>query len=83
MNNESAEIMRMFETVMLPYAKRPIQLYPESLQKEIEDANTWLYTDINNGAYKAGFSSNQDTGVAFANNFQVLNCDSGPYTRYP
>ncbi|CAE7600102.1 yqjG [Symbiodinium sp. CCMP2456] len=72
-NNESAEIMRMFETVMLPYAKRPLELYPPSLQQEVEDTNTWLYTDINNGAYKAGFSSNQDVyEAAFAAYFAAL-----------
>ena len=72
-NNESAEIMRMFETVMLPHAKRPVQLYPASLQKEIDEANTWIYTDINNGAYKAGFSSNQDVyETAFLAYFQAL-----------
>lgn len=72
-NNESAEIMRMFETVMLPFAKRPIELFPSSLQKEIDEANTWIYTDINNGAYKAGFSSNQDVyETAFSAYFAAL-----------
>lgn len=72
-NNESSEIMRMFETVMLPLAKRPLDLYPESLREEIDAANTWIYTDINNGAYKAGFSSNQDVyEAAFKNYFAAL-----------
>ena len=72
-NNESAEIMRMFETVMLPYAKRPLELYPAALQKDIDEANTWIYTDINNGAYKAGFSSSQDVyETAYAGYFSAL-----------
>jgi len=61
-NNESSDIMRMFQTVMLPLAKNKIDLYPEDdvLRKKIDEASAWIYTDINNGAYKAGFSSNQD-----------------------
>eukprot|EP00927_Polykrikos_kofoidii_P072636 TRINITY_DN68736_c0_g1_i1.p1 TRINITY_DN68736_c0_g1~~TRINITY_DN68736_c0_g1_i1.p1 ORF type:complete len:335 (+),score=31.34 TRINITY_DN68736_c0_g1_i1:73-1077(+) len=72
-NNESSEIMRMFETVMMPFAKRPIILYPEQSHADIEEANTWVYTDINNGAYKAGFSSNQDVyEAAFHAYFKAL-----------
>lgn len=72
-NNESSEIMRMFETMMLPLAKRPVKLWSEDLQAQIDEANTWIYTDINNGAYKAGFSSNQDVyEAAFATYFAAL-----------
>jgi putative glutathione S-transferase len=58
-NNESSEIMLMFETVMLPFAKRPLNLCPSEHRAKMEEVNTWIYTDINNGAYKAGFSSDQ------------------------
>jgi len=72
-SNESSEIMRMFETAMLPYAKRPMDLIPQAMQAQIDAANTWVYTDINNGAYKAGFSSNQDVyEAAFATYFAAL-----------
>jgi putative glutathione S-transferase len=72
-NNESAEIMRMFETVMLPHAKISVNIYPEALQAKIDEANTWIYSDINNGAYKAGFSSSQDVyEAAFENYFTAL-----------
>merc|ERR1712051_780623 len=65
--------MRMLETVMLPHAKRPINLYPELLREKVDEANTWIYTDINNGAYKAGFSSNQDVyETAFDTYFAAL-----------
>lgn len=59
-SNESSEMMRMFETVMLPLAKSQVDLYPEGARERIDEVNTWIYSDINNGAYKAGFSSNQD-----------------------
>lgn len=64
-NNESAEIMRMFTTALLPLARNPgeLNLYPTAdvaMIAKVDETNAWVYTDINNGAYKAGFSSNQD-----------------------
>lgn len=60
-NNESSEILRMFETVFLPLSSHaaPPVLYPAACQEEIDKINAWVYQDINNGAYKAGFSSAQ------------------------
>lgn len=65
-NNESAEIIRMLDrhAVALGSAlddqQRPV-LYPEddALRNEIDQLNELIYTNINNGAYKAGFSSDQ------------------------
>lgn len=66
-NNESAEIVRMMETEMKELSRFPLDqvpdLYPmddESKRQEIDALNDWIYKDINNGSYKAGFSSNQD-----------------------
>jgi glutathionyl-hydroquinone reductase len=61
-NNESAEILRMMGTVLRPLAKRgdTINLYPADLATEIDRVNDWMYKDIANGSYKAGFSSNQE-----------------------
>jgi putative glutathione S-transferase len=60
-NNESAEILRMMGTVFRPLAKYShlYHLYPPELMDTINHLNDWIYTDIANGAYKAGFSSNQ------------------------
>jgi len=62
-SNESAEILRMMGTVLRPLAKRgsDMELYPADLATEINDMNDWIYKDIANGSYKAGFSSNQET----------------------
>lgn len=68
-SNESAEIIRMLNehaTTLgstLDPKERP-DLYPtgpdaELLRKEIDDLNADIYARINNGAYKAGFSSDQ------------------------
>lgn len=50
-------------------------LYPDhpDLRAEIDELNALNYTDINNGAYKAGFSSDQSVyAVAFEAYFEAL-----------
>ena len=53
-------------------------LYPvgdgqEGLRQEIDALNQDIYVNINNGSYKAGFSSDQDTyATAFGNYFKAL-----------
>ncbi|KAK7047385.1 S-glutathionyl-(chloro)hydroquinone reductase [Paramarasmius palmivorus] len=61
-NNESSEIIRMFNTAfndMIPPEKAKIDLYPENLRKEIDALNEWVYPDINNGVYRSGFATTQ------------------------
>lgn len=63
-NNESAEIIRMLDAQATALGssrpERP-RLRPDetALQSEIDALNARIYTTINNGAYKAGFSSDQ------------------------
>ena len=35
-------------------------LYPENLQKEIDELNQWIFHDVNNGVYKAGFARSKE-----------------------
>eukprot|EP00549_Striatella_unipunctata_P020304 CAMPEP_0118687884 /NCGR_PEP_ID=MMETSP0800-20121206/8624_1 /TAXON_ID=210618 ORGANISM="Striatella unipunctata, Strain CCMP2910" /NCGR_SAMPLE_ID=MMETSP0800 /ASSEMBLY_ACC=CAM_ASM_000638 /LENGTH=361 /DNA_ID=CAMNT_0006585105 /DNA_START=576 /DNA_END=1661 /DNA_ORIENTATION=- len=59
-SNESADIVRMISKNAIALgATFPLDLYPEKLSKEIDELNEVIYQTINNGAYKAGFSSNQ------------------------
>ncbi|CAI6342085.1 unnamed protein product [Periconia digitata] len=59
-SNESSEIIRMFyyafDDLVAPSYKN-VDLFPEKLRKDIEEMNEWVYTDINNGVYKAGFAT--------------------------
>jgi len=82
-SNESAEIIRMLNSEAerlgssLSNEYRP-DLYPggddcATLREDIDALNNLIYVNINNGAYKAGFSSTQEVyAVAFANYFKVL-----------
>jgi putative glutathione S-transferase len=58
-NNESADILRMLGTVFRPLARHPIDLCPESIRAEIDELNRHVYHAVNNGVYKAGFSTRQ------------------------
>lgn len=59
-NNESAEIIRIFNSAFNELTGNTDDYYPESLRKEIDDINTFVYPNINNGVYKAGFATTQE-----------------------
>lgn len=59
-NNESAEIIRMLNGSLQPWARRPeVDLYPSQLRSTIDETNAWIYADINNGVYRSGFARSQ------------------------
>ncbi|KAG9313451.1 glutathione S-transferase [Chiua virens] len=62
-NNESSEIIRIFNTAfnhLLPPEKAVVDVYPEQHRKEIDEINEWVYDTVNNGVYKAGFAGSQE-----------------------
>jgi len=58
-NNESEEIMRMFDGAFDELAARDVDLYPEGYRDEIDYHIEEIYTPINNGVYRAGFADSQ------------------------
>lgn len=58
-NNESSEIIRMLNDGFGDLATQDINLYPQSLQPQINKINERLYNSFNNGVYRAGFATTQ------------------------
>jgi len=58
-SNESAEIIRMFNSAFDHLTGNGLDLWPEPRRDEIEALNTRIYSDVNNGVYKSGFATSQ------------------------
>ena len=58
-SNESAEIIRMFNSAFDHLTNNQLDFYPEALRKEIDTLNEYIYSSINNGVYRAGFATSQ------------------------
>jgi putative glutathione S-transferase len=68
-SNESADIIRMFNSAFNDLTDNTDDYYPETLQAEIDHINKRVYSDINNGVYKAGFATKQ---TVYADNVTSL-----------
>ena len=83
-SNESAEILRMFNTAFADLAPGTPDLYPADLAARIDALNAQVYDSLNNGVYKAGFATTQaayDEAVAgvFATLDRLEGGLTGPY----
>ncbi|MBT8441867.1 MAG: glutathione S-transferase family protein [Gammaproteobacteria bacterium] len=58
-SNESAEILRMFNSAFDGVGAEPGDFYPAELRTQIDELNDYIYTAINNGVYRAGFAGTQ------------------------
>ena len=58
-NNESADILRMFGAAFDGVGARHGDPYPPPLREEIDRLNARIYDTVNNGVYKAGFATTQ------------------------
>lgn len=58
-NNESAEIIRLFNTAFNELTGDTQDFYPQALREEIDRINKRVYDEINNGVYKSGFATTQ------------------------
>jgi putative glutathione S-transferase len=58
-----------FESILPPNAKSTPDLLPAGLRNEIETMNTWVYEQVNNGTYRAGFATSDDAYSAGVERF--------------
>jgi putative glutathione S-transferase len=58
-SNESAEIIRMFNSAFDQIGATPGDFYPSDKRQEIDEINELIYHNINNGVYRAGFATTQ------------------------
>ncbi|SDM86734.1 putative glutathione S-transferase [Franzmannia pantelleriensis] len=58
-NNESAELLRMFNGAFDDITGNRLDFYPSDLRESIDAINADVYDHINNGVYKSGFATEQ------------------------
>lgn len=62
-SNESSEIVRMLNSAFDNVGAKAGDYYPEALREEIDVINARVYNTINNGVYKCGFATAQESYV--------------------
>jgi glutathionyl-hydroquinone reductase len=68
-NNESSEIIRMFNSAFDAVTDDRTDYYPPPLRDDIDRINTTVYATVNNGVYRAGFATTQ---AAYEEAFRAL-----------
>ena len=68
-NNESSEIIRMFNHAFDGAGAAAGDYYPGDLRAEIDEINARVYRTVNNGVYRAGFATTQ---AAYEEAFRAL-----------
>lgn len=58
-NNESSEIIRIFNSAFNQLTGNTADFYPEAHRAGIDEFNERIYAAINNGVYRAGFATSQ------------------------
>lgn len=72
-NNESADILQMFDTGFGALANNDHNLRPHAQAAEIDALAAEIYKKLNNGVYRAGFAQQQDAyNEAYADVFSTL-----------
>lgn len=57
-NNSEDDICRMFNDAFREFGNER-DLFPEKIEREHRELSQWIYDNVNNGVYKAGFSERQ------------------------
>lgn len=60
-NNQSGDIIRMFNSEFDAWGDGSVNFYPAVLQEDIDKLNSWLLPNICGAVYRAGFASSQAT----------------------
>jgi putative glutathione S-transferase len=72
-NNESAEIIRMLNSVFDAFTPARTDYYPAALREPIDGINAMIYERVNNGVYRCGFAGSQKAyEAAFDRLFSAL-----------
>jgi putative glutathione S-transferase len=58
-NNSEDDICRMFNDVFDAFGNRDVNLFPKDIETEHAKLSSFIYDNVNNGVYKAGFASKQ------------------------
>jgi putative glutathione S-transferase len=58
-NNSEDDICRMFDREFGALTKSEVELFPEAIEEEHAKLAAFIYENINNGVYRAGFASSQ------------------------
>ncbi|MBP5494782.1 MAG: glutathione S-transferase C-terminal domain-containing protein [Lachnospiraceae bacterium] len=60
-NNDYFKLTTYFETAWRKYHKKDApELYPVELREDIDELNDYIFHNVNNGVYKAGFATSQE-----------------------
>ncbi len=57
--NSDDDLMRILNSEFNRFTESPIDLYPDGLRQEIEELNAFIYENVNDGVYRAGFATSQ------------------------
>lgn len=57
--NSDDDLMRMFNREFNRFTDSTLDLYPEQLRTEIDELNGFIYENVNDGVYRAGFATSQ------------------------
>jgi putative glutathione S-transferase len=58
-SNSDDDLMLIFNAAFNRFTESRLDLYPESLRDEIDRLNAFIYENVNDGVYRAGFATSQ------------------------
>ena len=58
-NNSEDDICRMFNDAFAALGRHGVDLFPKDIEAEHAELAAFIYDDVNNGVYKAGFATGQ------------------------